>query len=152
MFVNYVPKPWGREYLCWESKDCAIWLLEIKSHYSTSFHCHAEKNTGLVILDGEVNLELINSSFLLKRLDKINIFRGRFHKSTAASNADAVILEVEAPVNKGDLIRWNDDNGRKNSNYEEERVLFGAGDAHLELGTNENYKKISVMLRKKYKN
>ena len=140
----FVPKPWGREYLCWESEDCAIWILEINENKSTSFHCHTEKNTGLVVLDGEINLKLINSEYNLKKLEKINIFRGRFHQSTAIGGSKAVMLEVEAPVNKKDLIRWEDSNGRKNSSYESERILIDNSDEVLYLGNKEKFEKTQV--------
>jgi len=135
----FVPKPWGREYICWESKDCAIWYLEILHGKSTSFHCHVEKNTGLVALSGLIELTLINSSYKLYPLEKINIFRGRFHKSTSLSMPKAALLEVESPVNKSDLVRWEDSHGRLNSNYESERESFKNGEPFLYLGSPENY-------------
>ncbi len=139
----YVPKPWGREYICWESEDCAIWVLEINESKSTSFHCHTEKNTGLVVLEGEVNLKLINSEYNFKTLEKINIFRGRFHQSTAVGGS-AVMIEVEAPVNKKDLIRWEDSNGRKNSLYESEKVIFENTENIIKLGNKEVHTKTQI--------
>jgi hypothetical protein len=142
--MNYfVPKPWGREYICWESNDCAIWVLEINENKSTSFHCHTEKNTGLVVLEGEVNLKLINSEYNFKALEKINIFRGRFHQSTAVGG-NAVMIEVEAPVNKKDLIRWEDSNGRKNSLYENEKVIFKNTENIIQLGNKEVHTKTQI--------
>ena len=139
----YVPKPWGREYICWESEDCAIWVLEINENKSTSFHCHTEKNTGLVVLEGEVNLKLINSEYNFKSLEKINIFRGRFHQSTAVGGS-AVMIEVEAPVNKKDLIRWEDSNGRKNSLYENEKVIFEHAENIIKFGNKEVHTKTQI--------
>lgn len=139
----YVPKPWGREYICWESEDCAIWVLEINENKSTSFHCHTEKNTGLVVLEGEVNLKLINSEYNFKSLEKINIFRGRFHQSTAVGGS-AVMIEVESPVNKKDLIRWEDSNGRKNSLYENEKVIFEHAENIIKLGNKEVHTKTQI--------
>ena len=139
----YVPKPWGREYICWESEDCAIWVLEINENKSTSFHCHTEKNTGLVVLEGEVNLKLINSEYNFKSLEKINIFRGRFHQSTAVGGS-AVMIEVESPVNKKDLIRWEDSNGRKNSLYENEKVFFEKAENIIKLGNKEVHTKTQI--------
>ena len=143
--MNYfVPKPWGREYLCWESEDCAIWILELNENKSTSFHCHTEKNTGLVVLEGQVNLKLITSEYNLKTLEKINIFRGRFHQSKATGDKKAVMMEVEAPVNKNDLIRWEDSNGRQNSSYETERIFFDNSEEMINLGNKINYRKTQI--------
>ena len=142
--MNYfVPKPWGREYICWESQDCAIWVLEINQNKSTSFHCHTEKNTGLVVLEGKVNLKLINSEYNFTALEKINIFRGRFHQSTAVGG-NAVMIEVEAPVNKKDLIRWEDSNGRKNSLYENEKLIFENTDNIIQLGNKQVHRKTQI--------
>ena len=49
---------------------------------------------------------MINSEYVLNPLEKINIFRGRFHSSKCISENGAIMLEVEAPVDKRDLIRW----------------------------------------------
>ena len=134
----FVPKPWGREYLCWRSPSCAIWLLELHGGASTSFHCHTKKNTGLIVLDGTIRLTLINSEYQLGPLEKINIFRGRFHSSTCLSAEGATMLEVEAPVDKRDLIRWEDKYGREDSAYEKKLCSFEKNDKRLLLHSGEN--------------
>ena len=134
----FVPKPWGREYLCWRSPSCAIWLLELHSGASTSFHCHTKKNTGLIVLEGRIKLALINSEYYLGPLEKINIFRGRFHSSTCLSAEGATMLEVEAPVDKRDLIRWEDKYGREDSSYEKKVCSFEENDKRLLLHSTEN--------------
>ena len=53
---------------------------------------------------------------LLNGLDKIHIFRARFHSSAALS--DAFLFEVESPEDKEDLIRLDDDYGREKQGYE----------------------------------
>ena len=128
---HYVPKPWGKEYLCWRSKSCAIWLLELHHGASTSFHCHTKKNTGLVVLEGLVRLRLINSEYELGPLEKINIFRGRFHSSFCLGEKGSVMIEVEAPVDKSDLVRWEDSYGRENLGYETEAKLFDSSEERV---------------------
>jgi hypothetical protein len=137
-FDEYVPKPWGHEYLAWKNKDCAIWVLHIKKNHETSFHCHTKKNTGLIVISGKVKLSLINSEYFLNRLEKLNIFRGRFHKSKAVSEHGATIIEVEAPVDKSDLVRWEDANGRTSSKYESVRKSI-LDLSPLYLGTEDKY-------------
>ncbi len=145
----FVPKPWGKEYLCWRSKSCAIWLLELNYLASTSFHCHTKKNTGLIVLDGKIQLNLINSEYILNPLEKINIFRGRFHSSKCISESGAVMLEVEAPVDKRDLIRWEDNYGRENLSYEKKILKFKNSDPRLMLEINELESSFKTIYRNK---
>ena len=51
-----VKKPWGYEYLAYENNHVALWLLYIKHTHSTSLHCHPNKTTGLILLDGEAEV------------------------------------------------------------------------------------------------
>ena len=107
-----VRKPWGREYLCYRNEALAIWALNIASGRATSLHCHPHKNTALIVLDGRVEIEFIRGTPLrMAGLDKINVFRGRFHR-TRAVYGDATLLEVEAPDDKRDIVRLEDDYGR----------------------------------------
>jgi quercetin dioxygenase-like cupin family protein len=104
-----VKKPWGREYLAYHNEEVAIWVLEIMKDAATSLHCHPSKNTALIVLRGEVELSLIRGApKRFTSLDKINIFRGRFHRTRAVSDG-VVLLEVEAPDDKHDLVRLEDD-------------------------------------------
>lgn len=111
-----VKKPWGHEYLCYRNGEVAIWFLLIESGEATSMHCHPTKNTGLVVLDGEIELSFIRNKLSLVGLDKIHIFRARFHSSRAISNA--FLFEVEAPEDKEDLVRLDDNYGRERKGYE----------------------------------
>lgn len=108
-----VIKPWGREYCCFRNPEVAIWVLEINKGAATSLHCHPRKNTAMVILRGEIELTFIRDTIPRRfvGLDKINIFRGRFHKTRAVSEG-VVLLEVEAPDDKRDIVRLEDEYGR----------------------------------------
>lgn len=113
-----VKKPWGIEYICHQNAEIAIWVLEIKRGAATSLHCHPQKNTALIVLRGEVELSFIRGA--PKRftgLDKINIFRGRFHRTRALTD-DVVLLEIEAPNDKQNIIRLKDDYGRIENSLE----------------------------------
>jgi len=60
--MNYlnklVKKPWGNEYLIYENGIVAVWMLNIESNKNTSLHCHTKKKTGLILLEGEIDVEL----------------------------------------------------------------------------------------------
>ena len=116
-----VQKPWGYEYLCYRNKDIAIWFLHIEKDKKTSMHCHPNKNTGFVVLNGEVELSFLRNSINLNSLSKIHIFRSRFHSTKAISDNGAFIFEIETPEDKHDLVRLEDEYGRVGVDYEGEK-------------------------------
>src|SRR3990167_5307237 len=114
--MNYknviVNKPWGYEYLFYENKFVAIWCLHIKFGEATSLHCHPNKKTGLILLSGEAQLSFLNDMVPMKPLSRHILRPGLFH-STKAISDDVVLLEVETPPNKEDIVRFDDKYGRK---------------------------------------
>jgi len=127
-----VRKPWGHEYLCYRNEILAIWLLHIREGQRTSLHCHPNKHTGLVVLDGAVKIRFLRGEVQLQGLDKIHIFRARFHSTEALSPKGAYLLEIETPEDKLDLVRLEDSYGRAGQNYE--------GSQHYTIKTNEALK------------
>jgi hypothetical protein len=113
-----VEKPWGSEYLCYQNEFLAIWILHIKKDRQTSFHCHPNKNTGFIVLGGSAQLSFMRHSKIMHALDKIHIFRARFHATKAVSEMGAYVLEIETPVDKKDLVRLEDKYGRVGTEYE----------------------------------
>lgn len=116
---NIVKKPWGYEYLVYENEDVGLWFLHINENQSTSMHCHPQKTTGLVVLDGTVELSFLADHRTLNKLDKVMIRRGLFHSSKAISTNGANIFEIETPKDKHDLVRLNDKYGREAKPYED---------------------------------
>jgi len=110
-------KPWGEEYLVCRTESAALWCLSLNKNTSTSFHCHPLKRTGYVVLNGNVNIEFMSSNRNLSTGEFINFRQGLFHKTTALSER-ALILEIESPDNKADLLRLEDSSGRKSSTLE----------------------------------
>ena len=131
-----VKKPWGHEYLIHENENLGIWCLYIEPGKRTSLHCHPKKNTGFVVLDGVVNLQFLRGEMILKGLDKIQIFRGRFHSTRCLSDYPACIFEIEAPQDKFDLVRLEDEYGRAQEPYENAIHHLSRGDEHLWLEEN----------------
>ena len=123
-----VKKPWGKEYLIYENDDLGIWFLHIEEGQSTSMHCHPKKNTGLIVMDGFAEVSFLKNKIPLKGVDKIMIFRGRFHSTQALSKGGAFILEVESPKDKHDLVRLHDKYGRENKPYESKKYESLKGD------------------------
>jgi len=105
-------KPWGYEYQIYADKEVAIWILHIDSNQKTSFHCHPNKQTTLKLLSKERILcrNLLTTEVLFQG-DIIEIDKGVFHQ-TIGCGFGAIIMEVEIPNNKNDLIRYQDIYGR----------------------------------------
>ena len=118
--INIVKKPWGYEYLAYENEHVALWFLYIKHTHSTSLHCHPNKTTGLILLDGKAEVSFLNDTNKLKPTDKVMIRKGLFHSTKATDERGAWIFEVETPVDKQDLVRFKDNYGREGKPYEDE--------------------------------
>ena len=114
---SYVVKPWGWEYLMYENKNVALWCLHINPNEATSMHCHSHKTTGLVLLEGSAIIKFLADEHVIHAPHKQMIRRGLFHSTCAMAN-DVVLLEIETPNDKTDLIRLNDGYGRQDAGYE----------------------------------
>lgn len=117
--LTVVRKPWGYEYPIFESEKVGLWFLCIRNGQSTSLHCHPRKKTGLVVIEGAVDVTFLNDSIRLGPRDRVMIRPGLFHKSRACSERDSFLLEIESPRDKEDLVRFADDYGRQSMPYED---------------------------------
>jgi uncharacterized cupin superfamily protein len=70
-----------------------------------------------VVLRGEVMVEFLSSTRKLRSGEFINFRPGLFHKTTALCN-QTVVLEIESPDCKQDLVRLEDSAGRISSRIE----------------------------------
>lgn len=120
IYNSKVIKPWGYEYLAYQNDEVGLWILHIAPHHSTSMHCHTKKTTGLIVLDGQIEISFIGDSATLNKLDKRMIRRGLFHSSKSVCLNETILLEIETPNNKSDLVRLSDNYGRKLTPYEKE--------------------------------
>lgn len=115
-----VVKPWGYEYLVYESPDKSLcaWVLHMKNNgVGTSLHCHRFKKTRLAVLEGELTLRTVSQEMKLSRNKEIIIDQAAFHSLTALTDP-CVVVEIESPSNKPDAIRWKDIWGRERQEYE----------------------------------
>ena len=126
-----VRKPWGYEYLVYESEEVALWLLHIEKGKGTSLHCHPLKTTGLILLEGEAELGFIADSKIIKAPSKQMIRRGLFHSTTAISENGVLLLEIETPNDKQDLVRLVDNYGRSKHGYETKNEWTPKNDTHI---------------------
>jgi len=125
---DIVAKPWGIEYLCGRNKNIEVWELYINPQAATSMHCHPNKDTLNIVLEGTIFLETIGKKEVLQPGDFKLLKAGVIHKSiNFDSKSRARLLEIESPPNKYDLIRVKDDYGRESLGYVKFRTQKIAG-------------------------
>ena len=91
-----VKKPWGYEYLMYENGTVGVWFLKLNGGAKTSMHCHPNKKTGLIILEGEAELSFLHDSTTLKPISKMMIREGLFHCTRAVSPGGITMIERSA--------------------------------------------------------
>ncbi len=117
-----VYKPWGYEYVIYsDSNLLAITFVKINYGHKTSLHCHPEKKTGFIILDGKAQVQIGIYKENHKNFGSLSrlVFRpGLFHSIKAKSKNGVYALEFETPYKKNDLVRLSDNYGRQQKKYE----------------------------------
>jgi mannose-6-phosphate isomerase-like protein (cupin superfamily) len=113
-----VQKPWGFEFLAYDTPDVAVWRLRINAGHSTSMHCHPRKRTALLVLAGSALCHVFGKRFALAAHDVLVLEPGVFHATKAVSDQGLDLIEVETPRCKTDLVRLNDLYGREGAGYE----------------------------------
>lgn len=111
-----VKKPWGFEYLLFHNNFVAGWILYLNKENQTSMHCHPNKKTSLIVLQGQGIFQTNNDRYTVKEGEGFMIDKGVFHSTKAVS--DMIVLEIESPPYKKDLQRIADEYGRAMSEYE----------------------------------
>ena len=87
-----VDKPWGYEYLFYSSKEVSIWILKILKHQKTSMHCHPNKKTSLILLEGEADLYTLSKKINLKCGNAVTIDKGVFHRTSSEYEKDILTI------------------------------------------------------------
>tara|TARA_B100001123_G_C15191823_1_gene979710 strand:- start:120 stop:818 length:699 start_codon:yes stop_codon:yes gene_type:complete len=117
-----VYKPWGYEYVVYrDSNRLAITYVKINAGHKTSLHCHPQKKTGFIILDGKASVQIgiyKENVKYYKSLSRLVFRPGLFHSIKAVSKKGVSALEFETPFKKNDLVRFKDDYGRESKHYE----------------------------------
>ena len=114
---NLIRKPWGREYRIYDDALIDVWMLELQAGSSTSMHCHPRKDTFLLCVSGHG--ETVTGSYRRIPLSPgtvLHIKQGATHCSHA--HTAMTLVEIETPRDKFDLVRLEDDHGRRRTNYE----------------------------------
>lgn len=118
-----VNKPWGYEYLMFETPEVSIWMLFIKKGYATSMHCHPQKKTSLLVISGNAISRTLNGEFNLNSKEGLIFDKGVFHSTEAVSEEGIFLMEIETPSNKTDLFRLKDRYNRENKGYSDKKNI-----------------------------
>lgn len=117
-------KPWGYEFLIYESTKIGIWWLRLNKNHSTSIHTHFSKDTIIVLIDGCAVIRLLNDEqVILNKMDSIYIPKKKFHGITCFSDS-ITLMEIEIFdesvhfSDKNDLLRIDDQYQRPKTGYE----------------------------------
>jgi mannose-6-phosphate isomerase-like protein (cupin superfamily) len=113
-----IKKPWGYEYSIYEDDNFCIWFLHINENESTSMHCHPNKTTKLVLLDGIAKISFLSNEKIIKGLDFVSFDKREFHSTRSMSQNGIYLFEVESSNDKDDLVRLTDKYGRESQHYE----------------------------------
>lgn len=160
-----VYKPWGYEYVVYsDSNRLAITFVKINYGHKTSLHCHPQKKTGFIILDGKALVQIgiyKENSKCFRTLSRLVFRPGLFHSIKAISKQGICALEFETPFKKNDLVRFTDDYGRQSKHYEGKKFTKNIGSNFIKfkkpkLGKKRkyNFKNLEILLevRKNLKN
>jgi D-beta-D-heptose 7-phosphate kinase/D-beta-D-heptose 1-phosphate adenosyltransferase len=125
--INYFnrvnEKPWGKEYLAYQSKYIGIWILHVNKDQETSLHCHFKKDTILMPIVGCFKINLFDKFSILNLLDTLYVPRETFHGIHSYVD-DSILMEIEIYTDKieytdkSDLLRIKDIYNRDKNNYE----------------------------------
>ena len=122
-----VSKPWGFEYVIYnDKKKLAITFLKINKGHKTSLHCHTNKKTGFIILGGNAEVQYgiySHNKKIMRPLTRLIFRPGLFHSIKSISKDGLYLLETENPYEKKDLVRLEDNYGRKSKNMKEKIIL-----------------------------
>jgi rfaE bifunctional protein nucleotidyltransferase chain/domain len=125
--INYFnrvnDKPWGKEYLAYQSKYIGIWILHVNKDQETSLHCHFKKDTILIPISGCFKINLFDKFLILNLLEPLYVPRETFHGIHSYLD-NGILMEIEIYTDKieytdkNDLLRIKDIYNRDKNNYE----------------------------------
>lgn len=104
-----VDKPWGREIWYADEAEYAGKILLVKAGERLSKQYHVQKKETLMIISGQVSVELGEDRFTALPYTRFTIEPGTIHRFHAAT--DAILLEVSTP-HLTDVVRVQDDYNR----------------------------------------
>ena len=115
-----INKPWGHEYLLYGNRLISIWVLCLNKKSQTSMHSHPSKITYLIPLKDTINLNTLDKKYIASNRSIFKINKGVYHQSFNMNNSSNLIMELEIPNFKNDIIRYHDEYGRDKNDFLQE--------------------------------
>lgn len=116
-----VEKPWGYEYRIYCDSMFDAWCLHIRTGHKTSMHCHLQKDTVLLCLSGRGETKFLNNKReVVNAGESVYLNKGVFHQTFSTGDEDLILIEIENPRDKLDLLRYKDSYDRQSKAYEKE--------------------------------
>ena len=84
----------------------------------------SKKKTGLILIKGSAEIDIgFYEKIKIKAPAKIMIRPGLFHATKSTSKQGSILIELETPVDKNDLVRFQDQYGRSHKPYESKKQM-----------------------------
>ena len=112
-----VKKPWGEETLIGLYPELELWELIIQPGRQTSYHCHPKKDTLLIMINGKAQLRTESAKEILESGSFRFIKRKASHQIKCIGDTPLLLIEIENPPDKNDLVRIEDSYERKGKAY-----------------------------------
>lgn len=117
-----VAKPWGDERQIYANREACVWELRLAPGQETSLHCHRRTSAILYCLSGFVQVKTLRRTVSLRPGEWCSVHPGVFHGvENTLTCGDSLVIEVESPPGKADLVRLADRHGRVGRDAAEER-------------------------------
>lgn len=104
--AKVVDKPWGREIWFADEDRYAGKMLMVRAGERLSLQLHERKKETLMVLTGQVSVQLGDSRFSALPFTRFTIEPRTVHRFTAEQ--DSILLEVSTP-DLDDVVRLQDD-------------------------------------------
>ena len=114
---DLIKRPWGFEHRVYDDALVDVWVQTLAAGSRTPLHCHARKDTLVLCLEGEGEATTGEGRGIsLASGHALHIEQGAAH--SLAASTDMIVVEVETPRDKFDLVRLVDESGRARRAYE----------------------------------
>jgi mannose-6-phosphate isomerase-like protein (cupin superfamily) len=109
--MQEIKKPWGHELIWAHTPHYVGKTLYIKEGHKLSRQYHVKKDETILVLQGNLVLELEETSQVLGPQESHHIPAGTVHRFCASARSDVTLVEVSTPELE-DVVRLCDDYGR----------------------------------------
>ena len=107
--IQAVSKPWGFEYLLYETREVSFWFVHMRAGLGTSLHSHPKTSSSIICCEGIAVIRTLDHEYKLYPNQGLTIEPGAFHSLCAEE--DISVVEALWPSDRQDLVRLRDFRG-----------------------------------------